>query len=358
MAHITENLAAWITAEKSPVMEVGPGPTPIPGDNEVVIKVAYAAVNPVDWKIQDHPPMPLPYPRVLGSDVAGTIVQLGANVTRFQLGQRAMGTATDSAKLEETQHCMGLITQNPSHAAFQNYCIVALPLVAEVPDNIPLASAVVLPLALSTAICALYKHLKLPFPTLEPVPVGKRILVWGGASSPNENISGSLANERLAKASGYEVITTASPHNTAYVKSLGATSNFDYADTQVIEKLLGVIRKGDVVFDAISSPTSQALCAEIISKIGGGLLPVVDKLEAHAYENVKINSSHPGLVDLDIGEAVWGSYVPAALAAGKLLAKPEPMIIEGGLEKVQEGVNTLRQGVSAKKIVVEIAKEV
>ena len=50
MSPITNNQAAWIPTAKGQV-KVGPGPVPSPKDNEVVIEVAYAAVNPVDWKV-------------------------------------------------------------------------------------------------------------------------------------------------------------------------------------------------------------------------------------------------------------------------------------------------------------------
>lgn len=63
------------------------------------------------------------------------------------------------------------------------------------------------------------------------------------------------------------------------------------------------------------------------------------------------------MADTHIGDFIWRTYVPQAIAEGKLKAKPDPMIIEGGLGKVQEGIDMLRKGVSAKKIVVEIAKE-
>lgn len=52
MAQIADNKAAWLPQEKAKSMEVGPGPNPNPAENEVVIKVAYAAVNPVDWKVR------------------------------------------------------------------------------------------------------------------------------------------------------------------------------------------------------------------------------------------------------------------------------------------------------------------
>jgi hypothetical protein len=74
-----------------------------------------------------------------------------------------------------------------------------------------------------------------------------------------------------------------------------------------------------------------------------------------AYESV-VNALDPGLVNLDVGDAVWRKYLPEALAAGIFLAKPDPLVLEG-LERVQEGVNLSKEGVSARKIVIEVAKE-
>lgn len=50
MSPIINNQAAWIPTEKARV-EVGPGPVPNPQKNEVVIEVAYAAINPADYKV-------------------------------------------------------------------------------------------------------------------------------------------------------------------------------------------------------------------------------------------------------------------------------------------------------------------
>jgi NADPH:quinone reductase-like Zn-dependent oxidoreductase len=50
MTQITDNKAALLPYEKATNMEVGPGPIPAPDENEVVIKTAYAAVNPTDFK--------------------------------------------------------------------------------------------------------------------------------------------------------------------------------------------------------------------------------------------------------------------------------------------------------------------
>lgn len=73
--------------------------------------------------------------------------------------------------------------------------------------------------------------------------------------------------------------------------------------------------------------------------------------------NDVVNGGDPVLVDLDIGDALWRKYLPEALATGNFVPKPDPEIIEGGLRKVQEGIDIVGKGVSAKKIVIEVAKE-
>jgi len=121
--------------------------------------------------MQDTPYFPMPYPFIFGTDVAGTIAQLGSKVTQFKVGQRVIG------------HCDSLLTNKASNAGYQRFTVCREILVSAVPDAIPLANAAVLPLSISTAAAGLYKVLKLPFPALDPKPTGKTILIWGGSSS-------------------------------------------------------------------------------------------------------------------------------------------------------------------------------
>lgn len=56
MSAILDNEAAWLDSPSAYPLRVGPGPQPDPADDEVVIKVAYGAVNPLDWKVSPcHP---------------------------------------------------------------------------------------------------------------------------------------------------------------------------------------------------------------------------------------------------------------------------------------------------------------
>ncbi|KAJ5691856.1 alcohol dehydrogenase [Penicillium macrosclerotiorum] len=336
------NEAAWIPSPNTRPLQLGPGPTPDPAENEVVIKVAYAAVNPVDWKVQDFPGIPLPYPFIFGTDVAGTVAQVGSQVTRFHLGQRVIG------------HCDGFHTKKATNAAYQLYSTCNEILVSPVPESLPLANAAVLPIAVDTAATALYAHLKLPLPTLAPKPIGKRILIWGGSSSVG------TAAIQLAVASGLEVVTTASSANHELMKSLGATHVFNYKDPDTVNNLTALLKPQDYVVDCISTKDTQVTCGEILGKVGGGLLPVMTIPEETLPDNVQ--SSFVICLDIEtkfphLGEAIWHDFIPRALAAGSFQAKPDPQIVYGGLSKVQEAIDLQRKGVSARKVVVEISPE-
>jgi NADPH:quinone reductase-like Zn-dependent oxidoreductase len=60
MSPILDNEAAWLDSPSAYPLRVGPGPQPDPADDEVVIKVAYGAVNPLDWKVSRSPPLSAP----------------------------------------------------------------------------------------------------------------------------------------------------------------------------------------------------------------------------------------------------------------------------------------------------------
>ena len=138
---------------------------------------------------------------------------------------------------------------------------------SRIPDHLPFANAAVLPLSISTAAAGLYDVLKLDLPTLDPKPKGKTVLIWGGSSS-----CGSSAIQ-LAVASGYTVTTTASPHNHAYVKELGATHVFDHSSANVVERIFETVGNNLVaVFDLIGADQSVKACVEILSRVGGGVV--------------------------------------------------------------------------------------
>jgi NADPH:quinone reductase-like Zn-dependent oxidoreductase len=271
------------------------------------------------------------------------------------------------------RHTLGRLTRNPAHGGFQLYTTAKEITVSPIPDDIPYDHAVVLPLAISTASAGLYQKgfLELPYPTIDAKPIGKTILIWGGSSSV-----GSTAIQ-LAVASGLEVVSNGSKKNLEYVKALGAKHVFDHASPTVVEDTLAALKGSKLVgaFDAISSPETLKASGEIVSQLGGGIIATV--LGSTSTEglpsNVKgVGGMHSSLREFlsmlmtfrtvnavsiaseqpEVADAVWRKYVPEALRTGKLLPKPEPIVIKGGLPSVQDAVNT--KGVSAAKVVVEL----
>ncbi|TGO36044.1 hypothetical protein BHYA_0137g00250 [Botrytis hyacinthi] len=285
------------------------------------------------WKFEIH--------GIIGADVSGTIFQLGSGVDRFKIGQRVMG------------QCDGILTRVVQNTVFQRYATCSEILVSVVPDDIPLASAAVLPLATSTAAAGLFKILGMPLLVLDPKPAGKTILIWGGSSS-----CGASAIQ-LAKAAGYTVVTTAGTQNHDFVKSISATHAFNHKSPTVIQDILAILRTGDAIFDCIAQTNTQHACAEVAHKIGASKFAAVLPPVPNEYnvEHVMVNGLDVGLVDFDIGDAVWRKYLPEALAKGKYLTKSDPEVLEGGLRRVQDGIDLLRNGMSAKKVVIEIAKQ-
>ncbi|EOD52674.1 Alcohol dehydrogenase superfamily zinc-containing [Neofusicoccum parvum] len=342
---MTKNQAAWITEAKGKPLKVGEAPTPKPGPGEVVIKNAAVAINPVDWKIQEYGLFLTQFPNILGTDVAGTIEEVGEGVTSLKKGQRVIG------------HTAGIATGDIEHSAFQLYSKTFEILAAPIPDSISFEEGAVLPLAISTAAAGLYQktHLGLPFPSTNPQPTNQTLLIWGGSSSV-----GATAVQ-LAVASGLKVVATASTRNHDFVKSLGATKVVDYSSSSVVDDILAAIKEvgGSFagVYDAISEPGSLKHIGAVTDKLGvtpvAVVLPPPESL-TKTVESKQVAAPSIALQHKEVAHAVWGKFVPEGLASGQFKAKPDPLVVGKGLEKIQDALDKQHAGVSAQKVVVSL----
>ena len=369
------NTAAWIGAKYAP-LEVGPAPYPTPGPDQIVVRAGAVAINPLDWIVRVAGPTVyrwLTYPTVLGSDVAGEVVQVGASVTRFRVGDRVLGHAVGSDK----------DSNSPAEGAFQEYVVVLERMAAPIPDTLPYENAAVLPLALSTAACALFQtdQLALHHPSATPTPTGETVLVWGGATSVGSNAI------QLAVAAGYEVITTASPHNAERMRALGAAEVFDYRSPTVVTDLVsafsgrtlaGALAIGtgstDLVVDVVGSCTGRKFVAVASTPVSfAGLaeagsprlaLPRLLARMAASTAALAVRTRRQGigtkmvfgttLKHNEVSTAVYRDFLPAALAEGRYAAAPEPEVVGSSLEDLQHALDVQRAGVSARKVVVTL----
>ena len=361
------NTAAWL-GTKQAKLEVRPAPYTPPRENEIVVKNHAVAINPIDWLIPVLGNIAftwIKYPFVLGSDLAGEVVEVGSAVARFNVGDRVLGHAVGADKDRNTS----------AEGAFQNYTVVLAHMTAPIPDTLPYENAAVLPLALSTAACGLFQkdQLALDYPSLTPKPTGKTLLVWGGSTSVGSNAI------QLAVAAGYEVITTASAKNFDYVRKLGASQVFDYHSKTVVKDVIAAF-KGKTSAGALAIGTgSTEPCVDIASACNGHKF-VSTASQSVSFENgvtlplllrslssslalqVKTRSRRvrtksifgSTLKDNEVSRVIYKDFLPQALAAGQYIAAPEPYVVGKGLESIQAGFDVQRQGVSAKKVVVSL----
>lgn len=191
------NSAAWLTSSKTKILEVKSAPYPTPQANTILIKNGAIGINPIDCLVQDNSGMVFPWlklPFVIGSDVAGEVVEVGPGVTRFKIGDRVVGQARGMLKERNSS----------SEGAFQAYTVLIEDMASHIPDSLSFESAAVLPLGLSTAVSGLFlkDQLALQLPSvLSKASTKKTLLVWGGSTSVGSNAI------QLAVAAGYEVIT-------------------------------------------------------------------------------------------------------------------------------------------------------
>jgi NADPH:quinone reductase-like Zn-dependent oxidoreductase len=367
-----ENQAAWLNASKAYPLEVRSAPYTSPAANEIVIKNRAVAINPIDWMLQQNGTTLmfnwLKYPFILGSDVAGEVVEIGSDVKRFKVGDRVASTTlgTDPNR------------NRPADGAFQTYPILVEHMTTPIPESMSFEQASVLGIGFSTAATALFQNdlLNLQLPTPKTEPKHKTVLIWGGSTSVGLNAI------QLAVAAGYDVITTTSPKNFALVKELGAGQAFDYNSPTVVNDIIAAL-KGKTVAGAISMGSRSAeSCMSILAKSHGNKFiamatyPMPEKPPTHfpvlqtALSFISWNTTWffrgllggvkskfifgTSLAFNDIGKAMWEDFLPTALAEGRFVPKPDVLKVEGGLEMVQEALEIQKKGVSAKKVVLSL----
>src|SRR5207247_2638465 len=219
---------------------------PTPGDNELLVKVRAAAVNPVDWKIRDGlgELFGLKPPLILGCEVAGTVEAVGSRgssrtgVSDFVAGDEVYGylSAHSGGYAEYVAAPASEFVRKPKHINFD--------------------TAASMPVAALTAWQGIFDHGELAS--------GQRILITGASGAV-----GSMAVQ-LAKNKGAYVIGTGSGRNEEFVRELGADEFIDYKRAKFEEEVSGV----DVLFDTVGGDTQERAFHTL--KRGGVLVSTVN----------------------------------------------------------------------------------
>ena len=239
------------------VLELVEAPRPEPGPTEVLVRVAAAGVNPVDWKTRTRGGFLGQPPFTVGWDVAGVVQEVGRGVTRFAPGDRVFG-------MPRFPH---------EAAAYAEYLTSPSRQLARIPERLDDVEGAALPLAGLTAWQALVET--------AGVQPGQRVLVLAAAGGV-----GHLAVQ-IAKARGAYVIGTARAAKHPFLAELGADEAVDYTTEAVEER----IRDVDVVLDLVGGDSSRGALETL--RDGGLFVAVpssagVEALRALAGDRVRV----------------------------------------------------------------------
>lgn len=196
---------------------------PVAGEGEVLIEVAGAGVNPIDWKVLSGAMkafIPLPLPFTPGVEVSGKVIATGPGVTQFKLGDEVFGFI----------NIVG---------GYASKAVAPVSKLALKPQSLSALQAGAVPATALTAWQALTEH--------AGVQRRQKVLIHAAAGGV-----GSMAVQ-IAKYLGAEVIATASASNHAYLKQLGADYVIDYT-TQAFDELVSEV---DVVLDLVGGDTQN-----------------------------------------------------------------------------------------------------
>ena len=219
---------------------------PTADDNEVLINVRAASVNPADWHLMEGKPFLVrlfrlglfkPKDTRLGRDVAGQVETVGKGVTQFKLGDEVFGA------------CRG---------AFAEYACASESRLAMKPDNVTFEQAGAVAIAALTALQGLRDK--------GQIQPGQKVLINGAAGGV-----GTFAVQ-IAKSFGADVTGVCSTRNVDMVRSIGADRVIDYTQQDFIKSG----HRYDLIFDLVANHSLSAFRRVLNPKgiyVGAGIGP-------------------------------------------------------------------------------------
>ena len=231
---------------------------PQPGKGEVLVRVAAAGLNPIDWKLRSgymKEFMPLQFPAILGYDFAGVVREVGEGVTKFAVGDRVFGRTS---------------------ATYAELAVIKADELAKVPEGLEITTAGALAVVTTTGDQLIREAAK--------VQPGQTVLLTGAL--------GGVGRVALfcALEIGAKVIAGVRKKQIEEALSLGATAAIDISDDDELAKL-GIV---DAVADSLGGAIAQKLIAKV--KPGGtfgSTVGPVGNAALHPTVQVTPFGSHP-----------------------------------------------------------------
>lgn len=216
---------------------------PVAGEGEVLVRVAAASINPIDYKIRSgvmQAIFPTQFPTILGYDLSGTVRAVGEGVTELKPGDKVMGVVP---------------------AAYAELAVAKAAVLALVPEKLDLIEAAALPLVLTTGEQLISRGTQ--------IKQGETVLITGALGGVGRTAV------LTAKKAGAVVIAGVRKSQLKQAEELGATEVLALDDKDAVAKL-GFI---DAIADAVGGETAEALIGKVKQ---GGVFATVTGLPANA----------------------------------------------------------------------------
>lgn len=213
------------------VLEYKDFPDPSPGPGEVLVQVAATSVNPIDFKRRSGEAKafaPVSFPGILGIDVSGTVLSLGAGVKGFSEGDRVFGMAGQT---------------------YAERCVAKAENLAKIPPSLNIIDAAALPLVTITGYQLITEG--------APVRQKQSLLITGALGGVGRSAV------FTAKSLGATVIAGVRKKHVDQAAGLGADSVLAIDDPEAVSSLQPL----DAVADAVNGATAESLIARV--KSGG-----------------------------------------------------------------------------------------
>jgi len=305
-------------------------PKPIPQDNEVLIKVRAAALNPLDWRMMGGVPFLIrkvmkvktpsdAQPVGIGRDVAGVVEAVGKNVTQFKIGDEVFG------------NCEAAVTE---YACTKESALVAKP------EALTFEQAAAIPVAGLTALQGLRKGKS---------QARQKVLINGAAGGV-----GTFAVQ-VAKSFGAEVTGVCSGANVEMVMSIGADKVIDYTQ----EDFTKGAERYDIILECVGNkPFSE--CRRVLTDegryviVGGGHDITMTTIMASALKTIAASSISKQKAVMFVAKSSQQdlAFLAELIATGKMISVIERTY---RLEETPEAVAHLERGHARGKLVIDVA---
>lgn len=298
-------------------------PCPRPRPDEVLVRVAVASINPVDAAIatgQLHDQFPYEYPVTLGRDYAGTVVAVGADVTRFAVDDEVFGWVP--------------IARSAIHAgSFAEYVAVAQDIaIAHRPAVLDRPAAAALPLSGAAALTAV---------DAAHVREGHVVLVAGATGGVGRYAVA------LAVRAGATVIATGRPHDESSLRMLGASFVVDYEGDVPAAVRVRYPAGIDGLIYLVAPPADFPALAKVVHP-GGHIATTVHAADVEELAKRGIAAANVRASDAPEVVAQLAQHVLAGVLGPKIDHAFEA-------DDIGEGLSLLARGEARGKLVVAIS---